>query len=791
MGIVRLIRLRGRERFALAAALVASALLVALAGGPISDALLGRGGTAGSMRVAWEPVARELLPFQQADPSLVEVGIIPLVAIGAFAAYRKRSWGLGFLTAAGVFGLLEAELLQSQLEWHDGRIHWLALAVAMIGALAGVGALVGALRGEGRRRLAVVTVVLLVFLPIGLPRAVSGTHLVLRDLQVVDPAVDDSGRHYRDRTFVGERLAANWELYAWMQRSLPTDARLLALLPDARVSATAAGVASPLSHRDYQMLLFGYTTWVYEDALRFLQRDDLAAMGITHLHATDALVANLQPSAKRLLDDSSHFRLLADIQTNSGTRHRVFQVMPGAGATAIAPTSYRALRRLVPPNAPVATLGSMQHGQRMIVMSAFADHEDLQSSIPLRFERATRIPRVETPADVPTRGVTILRDHLEPTALGVSRAAATWTGHGLRAYDLAAGWSPVWRIGHDPAALPGPQRAFCESSSDGQVDLRLLGEPGAAVTAGSTEVILTGLPQVTQLTVPDCGALNLRADAAVAPFAQIRPRHTGRPVGPVAPIAGLGFDGGVNGEHAIINLWYRNPRGVPFVTGTEFRLYEASPLGVGLSDSNPNPRAASLRWWPGPIALYAPEQTARIEFDARRLEMNGDGAAAQPLSSLRAGPICSRSPLRASTRALATWRSSTLSPWHAWYSARPASTTRCFPASSPSSTMRPARARNRRAMTAGFRRTPFSRRASRPPATGDTPHPCLRPQGEKGPGHPSRDARFLGSPLSSCLRSTSRSVVCSTERESNNPTVVPFKFPPDPYGAGSGGVAQR
>ena len=195
----------------------------------------------------------------------------------------------------------------------------------------------------------------------------------------------------------------------------------------------------------------------------------------------------------------------------------------------------------------------------------------------------------------------------------------------MRAYDLAAGWSPVWRIGHDPAALPGPQRAFCESSSDGQVDLRLLGEPGAAVTAGSTEVILTGLPQVTQLTVPDCGALNLRADAAVAPFAQIRPRHTGRPVGPVAPIAGLGFDGGVNGEHAIINLWYRNPRGVPFVTGTEFRLYEASPLGVGLSDSNPNPRAASLRWWPGPIALYAPEQTARIEFDARRLEMNGDG----------------------------------------------------------------------------------------------------------------------------------------------------------------------
>ena len=45
---------------------------------------------------------------------------------------------------------------------------------------------------------------------------------------------------------------------------------------------------------------------------------------------------------------------------------------------------------------------------------------------------------------------------------------------------------------------------------------------------------------------------------------------------------------------------------------------------MSLSDGNPNPRTASVRWWPGPIALYAPEQTARIEFDARRLEINGD-----------------------------------------------------------------------------------------------------------------------------------------------------------------------
>ena len=413
VGIVRLVRLRGRERFALAAALVTSALLVTLAGGPISDALFGRGGTAGMVRAAWEPVTGDLLPFQPAGPALVKVGVLPLIVIGALAAHRRRSWGLGFLVAAGAFGLLEAALLQSQLDWHDNRIIWLTQAVAGIGAVAGLGALAGAPRGRGRRILAAAAVGLLVLLPTGLPRAVSGIHLAFSDLEIEDPVADNSGHHYRDRTVLGRELGESWEFYVWLRQSLPTEARLLT--PRPHTSAVAAGVATPLSHRDHQMFLFGYTTWVYEDALRFLHRDDLADMGITHVHVTESQAAMLDPSAKRLLDDPSHFRLLADIHTNSGTRHRVFQVMPGAGATDIAPTSYRALRQLVPPAAPVSTLGSISFLQRLAVLSAFGDHNRMQSSIPLRFERATRVPRVETLADLPTSGVTILRDHLEPT----------------------------------------------------------------------------------------------------------------------------------------------------------------------------------------------------------------------------------------------------------------------------------------------------------------------------------------------------------------------------------------
>ena len=632
VGLVRLVRLRGRERLVFAGVLVTSALLVALAGGPVSDAIFDRGGTAGLVRVAWEPSADHFLPFRQAGSALVTIGIIPLVVIGALAACRRRSWGLGFLAAAGAFGLLEAELLQSQLAWHDRRIIWLALAVAGICALAGVSALAAAQRGRGRRRLAALAIGLLVLLPTGLPRAVSGVHLALNDLELADPAADDAGHHYRDRSALGPELGRNWEFYTSLRQSLPTEARLLT--PRPHTSSAAAGVATPISHRDHQMFLFGYTTWVYEDALRFLHRDDLADLGITHLHVTDRLEAELAPSARRLLGDPRHFRLLSEILTSSRARHRLFEVVPGAGTTEVSPTSYRALRQLVPPTAPVSTLGSISFFQRLIVLGAFADHGTLQSSIPLRFERATRVPQVETLGDPPTRGVAITSEPLEPTALGVSRSEAIWSGHGLRAYDLASTWSPPWRIGRAPAALPGPAQSVCESAG-GEVELRLLGEPGTALTAGSTETVLTGLPQVVQLAVPDCRTLTLSAHTTIPPFAQIRPHHAGLAVDRGAPIAGLGFDGGVSGERAVLNFWYRNPEGISFTTGAEFRLYQVSPLGVGLQpDIHANPRISSLRWWPGPIGLNAPEQIARIEFDARRLEINGDagGGSASALT---------------------------------------------------------------------------------------------------------------------------------------------------------------
>ena len=623
LGAARLLRLRGRDRLVFAGALATSAFLVVLAGGPVSDAIFDRGGTAGMVRLVWDPRQEHLLPFEPVGPVLVKVGIPALAALGAVAAVRQRSWGLGYLTVAAVLGLVEAAAVRPAFPSNAWRIIGLAHAVAMIGALAGLGALIGSIRPRVPQALVGLAIGLFLLLPTGLPRAIAIVHLALDDMETANPAADSSGHHYRDRTTFGEHLEANWEIYAWLRRSLPNDARLLSL--HTFTSVSAAGIAAPRSDREFQAFSERVSTPAYTDAVRFLHRDDLAAMGITHLHLSDYLESQLSLSARRLLDDPSHFTLLADIDTAAGMRHRVFAVRPGAGTTDVDPSSVRALRRNVPTDAPITTLGALTISQRQAIFAGFADRDDLHAAYGTDLDRATQVPRVTTIRDLPARGVVILREPLEPTALGLTRDEALWRGNGLRAYDLAAAWSPAARAGPHPAPLPESLRSVCDAAPNGQLDLRVLGEPGTALAAGPATLTLTGLPQILTLTVPDCAASSLSAPAAVAPFVQARPHQAATRASQSTPVAALGFDGGVDDDHVVLNFWYRNPLGVPFVTSTEFRLYAASPLGVGQAAESPNPRAASLRWWPGPLVLQASEQNARIEFDARRLEINGDG----------------------------------------------------------------------------------------------------------------------------------------------------------------------
>ena len=131
-------------------------------------------------------------------------------------------------------------------------------------------------------------------------------------------------------------LDRNWDFYAWLARNLPNDARLLTTRP--AVVASVAGIGPrPTSGRRVQVISSSSMP-VYDDALRFLYHEDLAEMGITHLHLTDAWAQVLPPQARRLLDDRTQMQLLVDMRSVCREkRHRVFEVLPGAGTRELAP----------------------------------------------------------------------------------------------------------------------------------------------------------------------------------------------------------------------------------------------------------------------------------------------------------------------------------------------------------------------------------------------------------------------------------------------------------------------
>jgi len=621
VGLLRLVRLRGREQLLLTTALVTAGLLAALAGGPVSDALFVRGGTAGAARISFEPDWSQLAPFDLNGPALIRVGIIPLLAVCVICAWQRRSWGIWYLTAAGFFGIVAATVVQSPLAENDWRILNLATVTTAFAALAGVASIARNLRAL-RRIAATLAVILFAVLPLVLPRATAGMLLASQGFGVTELNADGSGYPFvgqtssRHKLFIKD-LEQNWDFYSWLSRHLSNDARLLTTQP--AVVASAAGVAAPTSGLSLQVLS-GLSMPVYEDAIRFLHRADLAEMGITHLHVTDAWQNALRPEARRLLDNPSHFRSLAEIRSISGQRHRLFTVVPGAGTAQVHPESLRALRQHTSLSQPFIIPNGLSVFQRQMLLYTFVDHEDVRA--PWTWvDRGTRIPRFKPVTEIPSTGTVALPASLEPLMLGLSAEDAIWTGYGMRVYDLASSWSPVWRVG---ANFPSPEeqsRRSCERETNSALSLKMFGEPGSKILFGVGSIVLSGKTQFSSITVGSCRTLRLDSEPRVWPFAQIRTQRSDDLEEPVSTGATLAFDGGVDADKAIINLLYRNVDRIPFAAGTELRLYESDPLGIAPRNVSP---LASQRWWTGPMALAPDTQMARIEFDPRSLQISGD-----------------------------------------------------------------------------------------------------------------------------------------------------------------------
>ena len=620
IGTFYLTRMSSLQRAAFGGGFIVAAALMALAGGPISDLLFDRGGTAGMARIELNASELDVTLLRLETNLLLKVGIIPLAMVSSFASVRLRSWGLGYLSACAITGLAAAALVQSPLDRNDGRILWLASAVALVALAIAIGAFIGRLKGRWAYW-PVLAVCLAAICSIGLPRAVIAAKLTTSGYPVWCVTDAEFKSCHLGQNRLPSSIERDWDFYVWLSDSLPNTARLLT--PEPAATASISGVASPTSGGDLQALA-AYSTPVYDDAIRFLFRDDLSDMHITHLHVTEESSDSMSREARGLLSDRRQFRLVADRKGASGKRHRIYKVVPGAGTAGSHPSSFRMLRQEVPVDDPISLTESLTRHQRGSLLFLFVDSKDVRAPSSRFLDRATRIPRYGPNLESPQSGFVFLPDAVEPTPLNLSRSDALWAGYGIRGYDLSSRWSSTWRIASGFQVMPEPMREHCESNN-GRFDLRVLGNEGTEIVAGSDLLELTGLPQSVSIELSSCDSpLFYLHDDNDAPLAQFRKASDGPSIDRPTAVGSLGYGGAVEGNMAIVDIRYRNPSRSLLSLGSEFRLYRSGPSGTSSRESNPE---SSLRWWLAPLVLQLENQSVRVRFDAERLEINGVSGA--------------------------------------------------------------------------------------------------------------------------------------------------------------------
>ena len=148
----------------------------------------------------------------------------------------------------------------------------------------------------------------------------------------------------------------------------------------------------------------------------------------------------------------------------------------------------------------------------------------------------------------------------------------------------------------------------------------MVGEPGDSLLAGDRKLRLSGLPQTLLLSSTSCDTLPVAwRGSDVPPFVQVRARRSDTRL-PMPASAGLAFDGGVSDGIGVFHVWYRNPSETPVPGGSELRLYRAREDGL-IDATSPT---QSVAWWLGPIELSKALFTDRFEFDAAKLQLNGE-----------------------------------------------------------------------------------------------------------------------------------------------------------------------
>ncbi len=582
---------------------VAFAVAVALiAGGPVTDAVVGPAGIDAGRSVALQirPSWDLLNPVRFAQPlaaqsfaAAVELRWIHLAILAAGLALLSRNKITVGLCAVGIAG---GVLFQSVAYTVHDDASRLVIYSSFFSAVAIVAFLPGFIR-KLPTAVAVVAgsaIVAFAAIPTLIPELIPAVRLTVNGVAFAPIEPLGLSNRLAERSRYALEFNTGKSIFASIRETTPADARILTPWPAALTIATGRfGVFAPPGAVQNEP----YPGPEFIDAWSSLAFEPIAALGAEYLHLT-ADAADVLDRQGIQIEEPGGFRLLVDTfgDARPEFRHRLYAIempAPYAGDNSVTGLS----RRLRADSAIFMGDGLSPHATAALAIE-LRDHTLVRrSAIPGHL----RVPiTVEQPGR--DTGYAIFPEWYRPIEQGMTQHDAVWHGAGSRLYDLSTElrWSgPIRGDWTEVKSQPGrgievlaflPERSAIEINRDGE-STRVDGRGGliSTVIAGSESTI------------------RMRAiNDGPPPFVMYGPNPPGA-AQDSNPVPGIAYQAGWDGSRVVVDIWWLSAGAATESLGAEWLVV---PAGGG----PPDPNDAEARRWEAGLNVRAKSDLIREFF---------------------------------------------------------------------------------------------------------------------------------------------------------------------------------
>ena len=431
-----------------------AALLLAVGGGAISDALFGS--SASGLSLGWidDPGSRKALGDLAIRPGgigLLSLGMVP-VATAAVLLARRQRMVLAFAVGSGLF-ILAAFTLQYALAPHTvSRFDGHARNFALLALLFALGSRLPELPLRWRYTAAALIFFLLTWPATVVPVRKIGSALV-HGPQFTNAQPDSSINGWALRGRYAVNQAPSEAVVSYVRSHTAVDARILSPHPSGLSIATGRPNASGFPNYVH---LHPRTGPEYADAIRYLEPAAVRRLDFSYVHATDAWVEGLPRRARRWLADSSFFQPLV----RDGP-HALFRIQTKFLELEVEPAtdSFEALRQAAPASALVYLAATIDPLDGVRVASVLS-HTQLLGHVPYAdLFLFTDIP--SAPLDSHTPDLVVASRHLAPSGFDPGARRPIWWNETLAVYAPNGAVEPV---------MPAPQQLIDVQVTDSNVD---------------------------------------------------------------------------------------------------------------------------------------------------------------------------------------------------------------------------------------------------------------------------------------------------------------------------------